>query len=89
MNDDHAQARILPIRTVVARHVAAVYAELGSKAATARALGIHVRTVYRYLAAVGVSTDPLVANEMLASNARRRAAERIGGKATIIRSAWL
>jgi len=49
---------ILPIRIVVARHVLAVYRQLGSKTATARALGIHVRTVYRYLAQAGVRTQP-------------------------------
>lgn len=49
---------IVPIRVVVARHVLFVYRQLGSKTATARALGIHVRTVYRYLAQAGVHAQP-------------------------------
>lgn len=66
---------ILPIRVVVARHVRRVYRRLGrSKMATARALNIHVRTVYRYLKAAGepMKAPPAKSRRMIAAADARR-----------------
>lgn len=79
---------VVPLRVVCARAAVEAVAVLGTKAAAAGALGIHVRTLYRLLHSAGVVPKPGArVAPMLAARERKRQSDRIGTHITW--SGWL